>query len=175
MNKAVFFDRDGIINKRLIDEYVTKIEEFELYEEIIEILKYVKMKGYLAIVITNQQGIGKGLMTEDDLVIVHDYMQYLLQEQAGESFDAIFYCPELDNSGSPRRKPNPGMILEALDLFDIAPAQSIMIGDSISDAQAAINAGIKCILIGDFEFQHADVTILPDLKNLLVNINHSIT
>ncbi|PKL85513.1 MAG: HAD family hydrolase [Ignavibacteriae bacterium HGW-Ignavibacteriae-1] len=175
MNKAIFFDRDGIINKRLVDEYVCKIEDFELMDEIIGILKYVKMKGYLAIVITNQQGIGKGLMSEDDLIILHDYMQNILQERAGERFDAIFYCPELAESNHPRRKPNPGMILEAMELFDIDPKQSLMIGDSISDAQAAINAGIKGILIGDFEFEHSDVIVLPDLKNLLVNINHSIT
>jgi D-glycero-D-manno-heptose 1,7-bisphosphate phosphatase len=175
MNKAIFFDRDGIINKRLVDEYVREIEDFELLEEIIGILKYVKMKGYLAIVITNQQGIDKGLMTEEDLVKVHDYMQNLLQERAGERFDAIFYCPELADSGSPRRKPNPGMILEAMDLFDIDPTQSLMIGDSISDAQAAINAGIKCILIGNMEFPHPDAIVLPDIKNLLININQFIT
>ncbi|MCO5251258.1 MAG: HAD family hydrolase [Candidatus Kapabacteria bacterium] len=175
MNKSIFFDRDGIINKRLVDEYVCKIEDFELMEDIIDILKYVKMKEYLAIVVTNQQGIGKGLMSEDDLILIHDHMQNVLQERAGERFDAIFYCPELAESNHPRRKPNPGMLLEAMELYDIDQKQSLMIGDSISDAQAAINAGIKCILIGDFEFQHSDVKVLPDLENLLININQFIT
>lgn len=175
MNRAIFFDRDGIINERILDSYVSKIEDFKFIDDIFEILKYVKSRGYLAIIITNQQGIGKGLMSEEDLFVVHDFMQNKLYESTGERFDAIFYCPETAESNSTRRKPNPGMIFEAIEIFDIDTNQSLMIGDSVSDAEAALNAGMKCILIGNHDFVHPNVNCLPDMSELLININSIIT
>ncbi len=175
MNKAVFFDRDGIINKRLVGDYIKSPDEFAFIPEIFEILKHVKSKGYLAIVITNQQGIGKGLMSETELATIHDFMQIGLENNCGERFDAIFYCPDLAETNNYRRKPNPGMFEEALAGFEIAPELSFMIGDSISDAIAANTMSIKCFLIGEHDYEHPNTVIVPSVKDLLININELIS
>jgi D-glycero-D-manno-heptose 1,7-bisphosphate phosphatase len=115
MKRAVFFDRDGIVNIRIVSDYVKKIEEFIFIEDFFDLFSIVKRLGYLAILVTNQQGIGKGLMTSDDLEKVHNFMNEKLQEKTNYKFDAIYYCPDLAQSGSKRRKPNPGMFIEAIE------------------------------------------------------------
>lgn len=157
MNKALFLDRDGIINHRIIGGYVTKPEEFVLLDGIIEIFRWAKEHGYLTVIVTNQQGIGKGLMTEHDLAQVHAYMCSLLTEH-GYAPDAIEFCGDLANTNSPRRKPAPGMLLDAAKKLDIDLSKSWMIGDSISDVQAGKNAGTKTILVGEYsDIPEADV------------------
>lgn len=149
MNKAVFFDRDGIVNRRIIGGYVKAIEEFEINEDFLALFKYVKDNDYLAILVTNQQGIGKGLMSEADLALVHEYMQNLLEESTGSKFDAIYYCPDLAAANSYRRKPNPGMFEEAINQFEIDPTESWTIGDSPTDVIAGKRAGTNTILINN--------------------------
>lgn len=149
MNKALFLDRDGIINERIMGGYVTTPSAFKLIPECLELFKWAKDHGYLTVIVTNQQGIGKGLMTEQDLAKVHAYMCSLLAEH-GFTPDAIEYCPDLDGTNSPRRKPAPGMLLDAAQKLDIDLSSSWMIGDSISDAQAGKHAGTKTILVGDY-------------------------
>lgn len=150
MNKCFFFDRDGIVNKRKFGGYIQNYDEFEFLQEFLEIFKRIDSLGYLKIIITNQQGIGKGLMTEEELSKVHNMMQFNLYQKFGFSFDDIYYSPDLENSGSKTRKPEPGMILDAIEKWDIDKENSYFIGDSESDALAGKRAGIKTILIGDF-------------------------
>jgi D-glycero-D-manno-heptose 1,7-bisphosphate phosphatase len=150
MNKCFFFDRDGIVNTRKVDGYIKNFNEFEFIPEFLELFKMTEEQGFLKIIITNQQGIGKGLMTEDDLTKVHNLMQFNLFQQFGYSFDDIYYCPDLANSGSKTRKPEPGMLLEAIEKWDVDIDKSFFIGDSETDALAGQRAGIKTILIGDF-------------------------
>jgi D-glycero-D-manno-heptose 1,7-bisphosphate phosphatase len=138
--KAVFFDRDGVINRRIFGGYVTKWEEFELLDEVAQTVKAVKDLGYIAIVITNQQGIGKGLMTEEQLHELHEMMQDKLHELEQVRFDDIYYCGDL-KEGSTRRKPSPTMLLEAAEKWNIDLTQSWMIGDSASDIEAGHAAG----------------------------------
>ena len=149
MNKALFLDRDGIINKRIIGGYITKPEEFKLIPESLTLFEWAKEHGYLTVIVTNQQGIGKGLMTEQDLANVHTYMCSLLAEY-GFAPDAIEFCGDLAGTNSTCRKPAPGMLLEAAQKLDIDLSSSWMIGDSISDAQAGKNAGTKTILVGHY-------------------------
>jgi len=151
MQKAVFFDRDGIVNLRLIDKYVLNSEQFEFIPEIFEILAKVKASGYLAIVITNQQGIGKGLMNDNDLAAIHHEMQYTLQYKSKVCFDDIYFCGDLKSTNSFRRKPNPGMILEAAETYKIDLTHSFMIGDSKSDTEAANAAGVQSIFVSAVE------------------------
>lgn len=147
-NKAFFFDRDGIINRRKIDDYVVAWDEFIFEKEIFSLLAEIKKAGFYAIVITNQQGIGKGLMTEQDLADIHANMQAELHTRSGVQFDAIYFCGELNSSPTSRRKPSPAMLLEAMEAYSIDPQQSWMIGDSVSDAVAGKRAGVQTILIG---------------------------
>lgn len=149
MNKCIFFDRDGIINKRKTDDYVLSYDEFFFEEGFFEIFKFIKERGYLAIVITNQQGIGKGLMSETDLEDIHGKMQEDIKAATGYVFDDIFFCGDLAGSGSERRKPEPGMLLEAIAKWGIDPGLSFMIGDSESDVKAANAAGVGAIFIGE--------------------------
>jgi D-glycero-D-manno-heptose 1,7-bisphosphate phosphatase len=146
-NKAVFFDRDGVINKRLIDDYVKSPEEFILNDEIPEIISLVKKNDYLLILITNQQGIGKGIMNIFNLEKIHNYMQNNLINLTGYQFDDIYFSSDLADSNSFRRKPNPGMLLEAIEKWDIDTSKSFMIGDSDSDILAGQKAGVSTILV----------------------------
>ena len=149
MNKALFLDRDGIINERIPNDYVKYPSEFKLIPESLTLFAWAKAHGYLTVIVTNQQGIGKGLMTEQDLEKVHAHMCSLLAEH-GYAPDAIEFCGDLAGTNSSRRKPAPGMLLDAAQKLDIDLTSSWMIGDSISDVQAGKHAGTKTILVGDY-------------------------
>jgi D-glycero-D-manno-heptose 1,7-bisphosphate phosphatase len=147
MNKAIFFDRDGIVNERIVGDYVKDITQFKFIHDFIELFKKIKKAGYIAILITNQQGIGKGLMNVQQLDNIHTFMQIELLNKTGFQFDDIFYCPDLEESRSIRRKPNPGMLLEAQKKWNIDLKNSWMIGDSENDILAGKNAGTNTVLI----------------------------
>lgn len=155
--KALFLDRDGIINRRIIGGYVRTIDEFELLDDILPILQRAHDRGYLLILITNQQGVGKGLMSREDLDTIHDHMQSLLKQRLGFSLDAIYVCTSLASDNDPRRKPQPGMLLEAIADHQLDPAQCWFLGDSLTDAQAGRAAGVKTILVGEFAEGDAEV------------------
>lgn len=155
--KALFLDRDGIINRRIIGGYVRSIDEFELLDDILPILQRAHDRGYLLILITNQQGVGKGLMSREDLDAIHDHMQSLLKQRLGFGLDAVYVCTSLASDNDPRRKPQPGMLLEAIADHQLDPAQCWFLGDSLTDAQAGRAAGVKTILVGEFDAYAAEV------------------
>lgn len=155
LKKCIFFDRDGVVNKRLVGDYVKKISEFEFKSDFLEFFNRLS-DNYLKIIITNQQGIGKGLMTENDLANIHSHMQRHLSENFGKNFDDIYFCPDLKELNSFRRKPNPGMILEAMDKWKIEASRSWMIGDSESDIVAGSKAGLKTIFISDKQYSNQE-------------------
>ncbi len=139
MNKAVFFDRDGVIN---IDTgYVGKIEDFTFVEGIVAAMQYAQQQGYLLIIVTNQSGIGRGYYTEDDFQQLTAWMKAELAQQ-DVIVDAVFHCPHTDNDRCGCRKPKPGMLLQAIEKFDVDCDNSWMIGDSERDIEAAVTAGI---------------------------------
>jgi D-glycero-D-manno-heptose 1,7-bisphosphate phosphatase len=127
MKKALFLDRDGIIN---VDKsYVFKFSDIEWMDGIIELIKKAKSKDYLVIVLTNQSGVDRGYYQESDIEKLHREMaNYLLEREA--VVDDWFYCTSLDSYD---RKPNPGMMIKARDKYNIDLNQSIMIGDKESD------------------------------------------
>ena len=139
MNRAVFFDRDGVIN---IDTgYVGTIEDFTFVEEIIPAMRHAQQLGYLLIIVTNQSGIGRGYYTEDDFQKLTQWMKNELAQQ-GVIIDAVFHCPHTDSDQCDCRKPKPGLFLQAIDKFDVDCDNSWMIGDSERDIEAAVKAGI---------------------------------
>lgn len=144
---TLFLDRDGVINKRIVGGYVKSIDEFEFLPGVLDaISKFSKIFGKI-IVVTNQQGIGKGLMNQEDLEKVHRYMLDKIQENGGK-IDAVFYAPFLASENNPIRKPGIGMALMAKEKYpQIVFSKSLMVGDSPSDMDFGKNAGMKCIFI----------------------------
>jgi D-glycero-D-manno-heptose 1,7-bisphosphate phosphatase len=140
--KAIFLDRDGTLMKDV--GYCSKPGEVELLEGIDLLLPKLKEAGFKLIIVTNQSGIGRGYFTEKDFWSVQDE----LQKQLGPGvIDATYFCAETPQNGSERRKPNPGMLLEAADELDIDLGQSYMVGDKASDIAAGIRAGVRATIL----------------------------
>ncbi len=143
--KAIFLDRDGLINDNSTAYYVYKIEEFKFNEGVFECLKVFCKKHYKLIIITNQGGIARGQYSKADVEKLHEYMLAELRKQNIEITD-IFYCPHhSDVSKCLCRKPNSLLIEKAVAKYNIDKEKSVMIGDSDRDIEAAQKIGIKGI------------------------------
>lgn len=158
--KALFLDRDGVINKDL--GYVYRIEDFEFMPGIFEALAGFMMLGYEIFVVTNQSGIGRGYYSEDDFAKLSKYMIDEFKSY-GIEIKKIYHCPHTPSDDCNCRKPKPGMILQALDEFNISLKDSLMIGDKPSDLESAQRAGVeRGYLIGD-EFKSV-LEVLEHIK-----------
>lgn len=157
--KAVFLDRDGVIN--VYKEFLTRWEDMELLAGAAEAIARINESGYLVIVITNQPVIARGGCTWEELAQIHNAMETLLGK-AGSYVDDIFICPHHPDRGFPGerpeykidcdcRKPKPGLILMAAEKYNIDLSQSYMVGDSTSDVQAGFAAGCTPIYINENE------------------------
>ena len=135
-----------MINRRLPGAYVRSWDEFRFLPGARAGLRLLREAGYLLIVITNQRGIGRGLMSETDLAAVHARMQSELG-RAGAGVDAIFHCPHDIAEQCGCRKPRPGMLTRARRSFPVDPERSWVVGDSLSDLEAGRAAGISGILV----------------------------
>ncbi|GAB4378174.1 MAG: HAD-IIIA family hydrolase [Salibacteraceae bacterium] len=145
---TLFLDRDGVINKRLDNDYVKSIGEFEFLPGVIDALRQLAAFFERIIVVTNQQGIGKGVMTERDLFLVHEYMLAEVFNNGGR-IDAVYHCPDVAEDDPPCRKPNTGMAFEARERFpEIDFKKSIMLGDSESDMEFAKRLGMVGVYVG---------------------------
>lgn len=155
MDKFIFFDRDGVVNRRLVGDYVKSIEEFEFTDGFFDFFKSLNQKGYKTALITNQQGVSKSIMTENDLEVVHNFMQSELIKNTGFGFEYIKYSTDLDKTNSKRRKPAIGMFVEVINehksINSIDLDNSYMIGDSITDIIPANIIGLKTLFIGSNE------------------------
>ncbi len=157
---ALFLDRDGVINKRIIDDYVKTWDQFEFLPGVIDsINKFSTIFGKI-VVVTNQQGIGKGIMRTEDLELIHKNMLYEVTYFKGK-IDKVYFSPFLSAENHQDRKPGIGMALKAKkDFPEIDFSKSIMIGDSISDLEFGKNCGMKTIYISDQKHLLADFTFL---------------
>jgi D-glycero-D-manno-heptose 1,7-bisphosphate phosphatase len=146
---TLFLDRDGVINRKRDNDYVKRWEEFEFLPGALEALASLeKVFGHILIV-TNQQGIGKGIYTVDDLNEVHRRMMEQI-EKAGGRIDRIYFCPGLAKDDPPCRKPNTGMALDAKrDFPSIDLSRSVIVGDSMSDMEMGRNAGMHTVFISE--------------------------
>lgn len=145
-NKAVFLDRDGVINREM-GRYLFKRDEFKFNEGIFKNLALLRDNGFIFIIITNQGGIALGLYTHDQLEKLHDYMNKCLAENE-INISEIYYCPHHPSAGKCLcRKPESLLIEKAISRFGIDRSRSFMIGDKERDTEAARRAGVKGILI----------------------------
>ena len=144
---SLFLDRDGVINERIPDVYIKDFKEFKFKKDFIEIFpKIVRLFDYI-FVVTNQQGIGKGLMTIQELEIVHSKMLSEIKSFSGK-IDKIYFCPHHKEENCQCRKPKPGMAYMAKNDFPVIDfKKSILIGDRESDIGFGKNVGMKTILV----------------------------
>ena len=146
---SLFLDRDGVINERIIDGYVTRPADFRIIGGVLDAMAIFARCFDHIFIVTNQQGIGKGLMTEADLEAIH--AAFLRQvEEAGGRVDRIYFCPALKAEHSFMRKPSIGMALQARrDYRDVILRQSVMVGDTESDMLFGRRAGMRTVLVGN--------------------------
>lgn len=146
---TLFLDRDGVINRRIVDGYVTRWDEFEFLPGVLDALKILSEKFKYIFVITNQQGVGKGLMTMEQVDDIHDRMCTEIEAHGG-LIDGILVCPQLASELDNYRKPNPDMAYMACEICpDIDLAKCIMVGDGQSDMEFGRNAGTHTVFIGE--------------------------
>ncbi|MDQ7056711.1 MAG: D-glycero-beta-D-manno-heptose 1,7-bisphosphate 7-phosphatase [Persephonella sp.] len=150
-NRAVFLDRDGVINKDY--GFVHRIENFHIYPEVFPALKKLQEAGFKLLIVTNQSGIAVGYYTEEDFKILTDYMLSVFRRE-GIKIDKVYYCPHHPEGIVPQlsikcncRKPESGMIKQGIEEFNIDPSMSFLIGDKENDIKAAHKEGIKAALV----------------------------
>lgn len=171
---TLFIDRDGVINHEKKEDYILNWEEFRFYEGVEKAFQKLAGKFGKIIIVSNQRGVGKQLMTEHDLRTIHQNMQNAI-EAAGGRIDKIYYCTSTDNK-HPDRKPNPGMAFHAKNYFDsVDLSRSVIIGNKPSDMLFGKNAGIYSVFLAttnpDVPFPHPDIDLrfdsLPDFAKAL--------
>ncbi len=159
-NKAIFLDRDGVLNREMGD-YVRRVEDFHILDNY-DSLKILQDRGYLLLIATNQGGLAKGWYTEEEMAKMHRILKDAYHAHGVEIKD-IFYCPHHpDFTGDcDCRKPKPGLLLQGIEKYNIDPARSYFIGDRERDMEAAAAAGVKGILV-DSDQPLSDVLGLID-------------
>ncbi len=177
---TLFIDRDGVLNQEKFEDYVLNWKEFQFYDTTIEALAILSPLFNKIILVTNQKGVGKGVMSVADLETIHFNMLQAINKGGGR-IDQIFYCPDLDND-SYNRKPNPGMAFQATEKYpEIDLSKSIMIGNRISDMGFGRNAGMNTVFLStthpEIDFPHPLIDLrfenLLDFANQLKKITKS--
>ena len=165
---TLFLDRDGVINRRIIGGYVTSWDEFEFLPGVLEAMGIFAERFKYILVITNQQGVGKGLMTMEQVDAIHDRMCLEIEAFNGR-IDGILVCPQLASEPDNYRKPSPEMAYMAQEFYpEIDLKKTIMVGDGQTDIEFGHHAGTKTVFIGE-ENPAADDSFLSliEFANLL--------
>lgn len=162
MNRAVFLDRDGVINRAIIHEgkaYAPhSLDSFHILPNVAESVIKLRQAGFLTIVVTNQPEIARGTLSAAIVADMHQRLRSLVR------VDDIFVCPHKDSDECPCRKPKPGMMFDAAKEYGIDLSNSFLVGDSWKDMEAAGNAGCKGILIKTSH--NKDVSCFRSVENL---------
>lgn len=174
--EAVFLDRDGVLNPHIPGGYLQSADELVVLPGVAQAVRRLNDAGLPVIVISNQQGVGKGLMTMDALLAIERRMGEALAHEAGAHLDRCYYSTELASANSSRRKPGPGMLLEAAQDFRLTLEHTVFAGDSPTDIQAGKVAGVgKTILLlsggteayADGDWMPAPDLVFPDLPRMV--------
>jgi D-glycero-D-manno-heptose 1,7-bisphosphate phosphatase len=146
--RAIFFDRDGVVNYRIAGDYVRSPDQLVLIPDVFKALQKSGELGFIPILVTNQRGISLGRMSEEELDEIHRRLQRELSGRSDSIFKAIYFCPHGAEEGCDCRKPKPGMLLRAAREHNIDLAASWMVGDSQSDVTAGKEAGCGTAWVG---------------------------
>ena len=159
---TLFLDRDGVINRRKIGGYITSVDEFEFLPGVLDAITKLSSHFEHIFVVTNQQCIGKGIITVEELSHIHKYMTDQIQQNGGR-VDKIYFSPNLASENNISRKPNPGMAYQAKEDFPVIDlSKSIMVGDSLSDMQFGKNAGMKTVFLHNGQTINDPISSLSD-------------
>jgi D-glycero-D-manno-heptose 1,7-bisphosphate phosphatase len=157
---AVFLDRDGVLNRSVIQDGVARppqsLDDFELLPGVRDAVKKLKSAGYVLVVVTNQPDIARG--TQSAAVI--EAMNDVIERELG--VDAVFVCPHDDIDNCACRKPKPGLLLQAMERFDIDPERSFIVGDRWSDVAAGRAAGCRTVQVGSL--QEGELSVAPTMR-----------
>jgi histidinol-phosphate phosphatase family protein len=167
--KCVFLDRDGIVNTRVMDGYVESWDGFELLPEFPELLRKVSAMGYVAVVITNQRGVARGIMSRQAVDDIHANLKAMLEHDFGLHLLDVMLCPH-ERDSCTCRKPQPKMILDAAAKHGIDLALSWMIGDTESDVEAGRRAGCRTILVSDEALETVASARVASMRELVWRI-----
>ncbi len=164
---TLFLDRDGVINKRLIDDYVKNIDEFEFLPGAQEAIAKLSCIFGKIFVVTNQRGVARDIITVEDVLLVNDYMLSKVEE-AGGRINRVYFCPHERNENCGCRKPDIGMANKAKGEFsNVDFSKSIMVGDSPSDIKFGENAGMITVQITSEEIKSLKADSLYDFAQML--------
>jgi histidinol-phosphate phosphatase family protein len=172
---TLFLDRDGVINLHYPNDYVKHWDEFIFLENAVESIAKLSHFFKRIIVVTNQQGVGKGLMTQQDLEFIHEEMRKEIRKEGG-NIHAVYAATGLASPDYKLRKPDIGMAIQATKDFEgLDLSKSLMVGDSITDLQFGRNAGMKTIFVGnisdlDESLQHFADASISSLSELAVMV-----
>lgn len=172
---TLFLDRDGVINHRVFGGYITKVDEFQFLPGATEAIALLSNRFHLVLVVTNQQGVGKGLMSERNVIEIHTYMCDQVH-LAGGKIAKCYFAPNLKGAEDDLRKPSPAMAeLAKMEFPQIDFSKSVMVGDTDTDIEFGKNLGMKTVRIKTIEpiGVDADVTVssLLDFANLVKHEN----
>jgi D-glycero-D-manno-heptose 1,7-bisphosphate phosphatase len=173
--KVAFLDRDGTLIVDPPDFRVKTVRDLHFFEDTLEALRYLNSNGFEIIIITNQAGIGEGVISEEQFWLVHNEMLSRLKERGVNVLDT-FMCSASPDSNDPWRKPNPGMLIEAAAKYNIDLSSTFMTGDRHADVLAGVNAGCKSILVEtgwDTVEVAQDIFVAPTLLDAAKHIVHS--
>lgn len=162
INKACFLDRDGVLNEDV--GYLHKSEDFKWIDGAVEAIKLLKKNNFLVIVITNQSGISRGYFTSKDVTNLHEWMNKILKKEDIQINDFFFSGDLPNNNPESRRKPSPKMINEAVEKYNLDKTRCFMIGDKLSDLEAAKNAQIKGFLFNKSNLKNFIEKILDKIN-----------
>ena len=168
MKKCVFFDRDGIVNRAPGPGYVERWADFVLLPEFVDVLRLVRQKGYEAVIVTNQRGVARGILTMEAVDGIHRNLRSLLRQRYDLELLDVLCCPHGEGECD-CRKPKPGMLLEAARRHGLDLKASWMIGDHDTDMEAGRAAGCRTILVGEVGGAAADhrARNMKELKGLM--------
>ena len=145
MNQAIFLDRDGVINENRAD-YVRTWEQVQFLPGVFDALRKLAGSDFAVVVVTNQSGVGRGLMAAETMRAINDGIVARVQAEGGR-IDAVYACPHRPDEGCGCRKPRPGMLLQAAADLQIDLGRSFLIGDAVTDVEAALGAGCRPLMV----------------------------
>jgi D-glycero-D-manno-heptose 1,7-bisphosphate phosphatase len=145
MPAAVFLDRDGVINENR-DDYVQSWEEVRFLPGVWEALGRLSLMPFLVVIVSNQSPIGRGILSQEQVEGINRQIVAEIEAHGGR-IDAVYYCPHHPEAGCQCRKPRPGLLFQAAEDLDLDLASSYLVGDAVSDIEAALSAGCRPILV----------------------------